>query len=326
LKKSLLTLGIATLLASGSTALLASSVTIPNTFESGTPAVASDVNDNFTAVADAVNDNDSRVTTNTTGVATNTGEIAINASDITTNGDNITTNGDNITTNGDNIQTNTDDIAALQSGASCSDDMVAVGSLCVDLYESSVWDNPAGTGDQLNTSNDDILCNNNGNNCGASETNPIYALSQAGPTSVLITWYQAAQACANVGKRLPTIAEWQVAAQGTPETTTSACNAPAAGGSVRDTGFDTACVSSTGAFDMVGNVWEWVADVTPDIIVGNTFNTTDNATGYALGESYNDNASGLTPSPRVVFERDNSGDPDLGLNTSIATVGFRCVR
>ncbi|NNG01435.1 MAG: hypothetical protein HKM93_18750 [Desulfobacteraceae bacterium] len=39
----------------------AGEITIPNTFESGTPAVAVEVNENFTAVETAVDDNDSRI-------------------------------------------------------------------------------------------------------------------------------------------------------------------------------------------------------------------------------------------------------------------------
>ena len=52
----------------GATLLLAcnfawsSDVTIPNTFSSGTPAVAGEVNSNFTAVKTAVDDNDARIT------------------------------------------------------------------------------------------------------------------------------------------------------------------------------------------------------------------------------------------------------------------------
>ena len=40
----------------------ASSVSVPNTFTGGTPAVAAEVNANFSAVENAINDNDSRVT------------------------------------------------------------------------------------------------------------------------------------------------------------------------------------------------------------------------------------------------------------------------
>lgn len=54
----------------------AGSVTVPNTFSSGTPAVAAEVNANFSAVASEVNDNDGRITTNAGAIATNTSDIA----------------------------------------------------------------------------------------------------------------------------------------------------------------------------------------------------------------------------------------------------------
>jgi len=47
----------------------ASALTIPNSFSSGTAAVAAEVNDNFTAVKNAVDDNDSRITTNEAAIA-----------------------------------------------------------------------------------------------------------------------------------------------------------------------------------------------------------------------------------------------------------------
>jgi hypothetical protein len=60
---ALLTLGIA----------VASSVVTPNTFVAGTPAVASQVNANFTAHAAAINDNDTRITGAETALAGLTG-------------------------------------------------------------------------------------------------------------------------------------------------------------------------------------------------------------------------------------------------------------
>jgi formylglycine-generating enzyme required for sulfatase activity len=85
--------------------------------------------------------------------------------------------------------------------------------------------------------------------------------------SANVTWFQAQEACANAGKRLPTNAEWQIAATGTPDPGpddgATDCNTSAAGVSPVDTGSRAKCVSSRGAFDMVGNRFEWVADWVP---------------------------------------------------------------
>lgn len=43
-------------------------VTIPNTFESGEPALAAEVNGNFSAIETAIDDNDARITTNTDSI------------------------------------------------------------------------------------------------------------------------------------------------------------------------------------------------------------------------------------------------------------------
>ncbi len=129
--------------------------------------------------------------------------------------------------------------------------MVTVGPLCIDKYEASVWSSPTG-GTQFGTTSDNYPCNDNGQNC----TN-IYARSVAGVTpSRFITWFQAQQALANSGKSLPTNAEWQMAVAGTPDG--AACNVST--GSVANTGASAACVSNHGANDMVGNLFEWVAD------------------------------------------------------------------
>jgi formylglycine-generating enzyme required for sulfatase activity len=85
--------------------------------------------------------------------------------------------------------------------------------------------------------------------------------------STFITWFQALQACANVGKRLPTNAEWHVAAAGTPDTGgaddgTTTCNTDDLVPGATRTGSRQDCVSDRGAFDMVGNLLEWVADWT----------------------------------------------------------------
>jgi formylglycine-generating enzyme required for sulfatase activity len=128
------------------------------------------------------------------------------------------------------------------------DVMVKVGSVCVDRYEASIWDAPSG-GTQITG---EIPCNANGQDC----TN-IYARSVAGVTPrAHVTWFQAQQALANSGKRLPTNAEWQMAVAGTPDSTD--CNVST--GVVAATGANVACISRWGANDMVGNLGEWVAD------------------------------------------------------------------
>lgn len=72
---------------------------------------------------------------------------------------------------------------------------------------------------------------------------------------VQVARVQAEQLCARAGKRLPTAHEWYLAARGTPDTRAS-CNID---GVLTKTGASTACRSGVMAYDMVGNVWEWVA-------------------------------------------------------------------
>lgn len=164
--------------------------------------------------------------------------------------------------------------------ASCPPDSVQVGPVCVDKYEASVWETTdaslvaliqsglatqadliSGGAVQRGVSSNDYPCNIDGNDCAT-----IYAVSISGVTpSSFITWFQAQQAAANSGKRLVTNAEWQMAAAGTPDPGGAPgpadCNTTS---NAKDlTGARANCVSRWGAFDMVGNVWEWVADWVP---------------------------------------------------------------
>lgn len=78
-----------------------------------------------------------------------------------------------------------------------------------------------------------------------------------------ITQPQAVRLCERAGKHLPTPDEWYKSALGTPDPTTDLgeeqCNtASNRAVGVGTTGGGMRCVSDVGAYDMVGNVWEWV--------------------------------------------------------------------
>ena len=191
---------------------------------------------------------------------------------------------------------------------SCTDDMVAAGSLCVDRYEASLWDAASG-GTQIPAS----TCLADGSNCGADGLNTaIFAQSVAGVfPAVAPSWFQASIACANVGKRLPSATEWQMAAAGT---NAASCNVTS--GVLAITGASPDCVSTAGAFDMVGNLWEWTADLTPDVTSGGTSAQTSLAAGF--GDSH----AGLAPTPGT----DTMFTPGDGTIATNPDFGFRCVR
>ena len=150
-------------------------------------------------------------------------------------------------------------------GNDSADVMVKVGSLCVDVYEASVWGTP--TGGTRYGIDPDYPCGASGDDCPG-----IYARSVAGVVpSRWISWFQAAAACRNASKRLLTNAEWQMAAAGTPDPgeggngrTTCNTRSPA----IVSTGSTGDCVSHLGTWDMVGNVYEWVGEWVPRTPIG----------------------------------------------------------
>jgi formylglycine-generating enzyme required for sulfatase activity len=173
----------------------------------------------------------------------------------------------------------------------CAPDAVLLGdTLCVDRYEASVWRVPPSepslvkklkrgkaTLADLIEGGATQLCpvplgNDSCTSCtygptfpdNGNWTEPLYAAAIPGvlPSSC-VTWFQAEQACRLVGKRLLTNREWQAVAAGTPDPGdaddgATTCNTKSDAPSL--TGSRSACRSSWGAFDMAGNVWEWVAD------------------------------------------------------------------
>ena len=182
------------------------------------------------------------------------------------------------------------DIMLCKRGA---DEMVKVGDFWVDRYEGVVvnaafYDSGqcdgvctegttcfGATGGAAPTDNYPSTFPHNGNV--TSKDNLLYACSVRGVTpSRLMTWFQAAQACAASGKHLITNAEWQTAAAGTFDpgvwdgsaggvakcnTNAAAHPGPRLTGSAGTTpaGSDS-CISVHGAEDMVGNLWEWTSD------------------------------------------------------------------
>ena len=175
--------------------------------------------------------------------------------------------------------------------AQCPAGMVASGSTCVDRFEASLWkvtdtscialirqgrDLPPHCfqgATQLGINGvdyTDAQCQFNGGGC----TN-LFALSIPGVIPARsINYFIAAAACRNSAKRLPSNAEWQAAALGTPDPwpqddPANQCNLSSP--SIALTGARSKCVSDVGAFDMVGNVIEFVADWGPLATAGATW-------------------------------------------------------
>jgi len=210
-------------------------------------------------------------------------------------------------------------------GNSSSDEMIKVGSACVDRYEASIWDAPTG-GNQITGA---IPCSVTGEDC-----DDIYARSVAGVTPRAdITYFQAQQALANSGKRLATNAEWQMAVAGTPNSGQTPgsedCNTSSAG--TEPTGERANCISRHGANDIIGNLNEFVADW------GEQATGSANQWGGAFGGDfvkYGDFADPGVPGPLVRggdFNSNNgagafSVDVPLSIITSDDEIGFRGAR
>src|SRR5215468_9662871 len=205
----------------------------------------------------------------------------------------------------------------------CPADSIVSGPGCMDKYEASVWrvPNPTTTNRVLvariqqgtataadlanggathlgvQSTQDYLPCGDQGQDCGN-----IYAVSLPGVVpSSNITWFQAQQACRNAGKRLPSNAEWQAAVAGTPDPDdhfgnadngVTDCNIFGIGGPTVPSGSRSGCVSARGAFDMVGNLEEWVADWVPQSTMCPNWGSFSNDGMCLAGASATDNSPG----------------------------------
>jgi Sulfatase-modifying factor enzyme 1 len=250
----------------------------------------------------------------------------------------------------------------------CPPDSVKVGGTCVDKYEASVWQiNPANLTLVLKVLSGRVtladlaaggarlvsspFCSatgfpanfpENGNWTPVPGSNPpspgIYALSVPGVNpSRCVTWFQANQACLLSGKRLLTNQEWQGAAAGTPDlpddgSTTCVTSSVGPG----ETGSRAGCKSGWGAFDMIGNVSEWVGDWADRSVgctswlgeFGGDFSCfggpgdSETSSNLSLPGALIRGGGAFDSTDAGVFAVDSGTDPSL----RGPTTGFRCAR
>lgn len=159
----------------------------------------------------------------------------------------------------------------------------------------------------------------------------VYAVSLAGVLpSTCITWFQAEQACALSGKRLLTNQEWQRAAHGTPDpgTDNRTTDCVIASPAPTTAGARSACASAWGVHDMVGNVWEWVADWGERSSACATWIENDTT---CFGESGGDRSPGVLMRGGLWDEGTSAGVFAAWMNErgpldSGNAIGFRCGR
>ncbi len=163
-----------------------------------------------------------------------------------------------------------------------------------------------------------------------------------------VTYTDAKQLCARAGKRLPTNEEWYKVALAMSNESIKECLDNAVS-EVSVTGGSENCVTPTGVYDMVGNVWEWMDETISDgnyagralpvsgyvdLVDGNGIvtNTNDQANS-SFGDDYawvsNSGVRGILRGGFYGSGKDGgtfSQNMSVALDFASAGVGFRCVK
>lgn len=172
----------------------------------------------------------------------------------------------------------------------CPRDMVKLNLgdtvLCVDKYEAT----PSSDCPLLQPrSNIDTALNISSRDCVPESKNESWPWT-------FVAMPQARELCAKAGKRLPTPEEWFAAALGTPDN--NDCNIE---GSLSETGSLADCYSGVEAYDMVGNVWEWVE---ADVREGKLVDRVLPSEGYVKDVDRSGVATLTAEAPEIVFNSD----------------------